>query len=69
MYNVSIPTKTIISQTLEELLERFTKRGGTVNRFYLQTPARNRKSLVYLKGWYTGANIKDAIVKALAGQQ
>jgi hypothetical protein len=61
-YNsVTLNSKT----TTEELLETFIKKGGKIDKFYLQSWNRSKPALVYLKGWFRGRNFKDAISKAL----
>jgi len=50
---------------LTDLITSFIKKGGKINKYYLQDISRNKPSLVYLKGWFRGKNIKEAITKAL----
>jgi hypothetical protein len=52
---------------IDELIKKFLKRGGHINRYYLQNSTRNKRSLVYLNGWFGGQNIREAIQKALGG--
>lgn len=40
-------------------------KGGKVDRFYLRDLNKNKKALVYLNGWITGKNIREALEKAL----
>jgi hypothetical protein len=40
------------------------KKGGKIDKFYLQGKSRN-PSLVYFDGWFSGQNIRKAILKAL----
>lgn len=53
---------------LREMTDKFYKLGGKINRYYLQNNLSSRQTLVYLNGWYSGQNIREAITKALAGQ-
>ncbi|MBI2103687.1 hypothetical protein HYT59_01640 [Candidatus Woesebacteria bacterium] len=53
---------------IEELVAEFLKKGGRINKYYLSDLSRSRPSLVYLRGWYGGANIRIAINKALSAQ-
>lgn len=55
-------------KNLNELVARFVKRGGKINRFYLSNPLRCKQTLVYLNGWFSGKNVKDAIEKALSSK-
>lgn len=48
---------------LDELVAKFLKEGGKINKYYLSKPNKG-PSLVYFKGWYSGQNIADAITKA-----
>jgi hypothetical protein len=41
------------------------KKGGTVNKYYLQDWNKNKSALVYLNGWFKGKNIREALLKAL----
>ena len=52
-------------KTLDELIENFLKKGGKIDRYYLRNTNRGKRTLVYLKGWFSGANIRAAIMKAL----
>ena len=52
--------------TLDKLIELFLKKGGYVNKFYLQDWNKNKHALVYLNGWFGGKNIREALTKALA---
>jgi len=53
---------------IEKLISRFIKRGGHIHKFYLQNSIRNKPSLVHLNGWYSGQNIREAIMKALSSK-
>jgi hypothetical protein len=41
-------------------------RGGRVDKYYLQGWNKNKHALVFLNGWFSGKNIREALVKALA---
>jgi len=40
-------------------------RGGKIDKYYLRDWNRNKKTLVYLNGWFGGKTIREAIIKAL----
>jgi len=63
-YNEFINNK---KDTTDNLIATFWENGGRINKFYLQKKKRN-PSLVYLNGWFRGRNIREAILRALAGQ-
>ncbi|MFC1727342.1 hypothetical protein ACFL0Y_02355 [Patescibacteria group bacterium] len=63
-YNKSIDNK---NDTTDSLILTLLERGGRINKYYLQKKKRN-PSLVYLNGWFSGRNIREAVLKALAGQ-
>lgn len=50
------------------MLSSLAKLGGRVDKYYLQDWNRNKNALVYLNGWTSGKNIKEALTKALAKQ-
>jgi hypothetical protein len=54
------------NHTVEELMSFFLKKGGHIDKYYLQKSNKNKKTLVYLKGWFSGKNIREALLKALA---
>ena len=60
--------KAMVQKTVPELVEELLKRGGRVNRYYLQKNLGSKQALVYLNGWYSGQNIREAITKAFAAQ-
>jgi len=41
------------------------KKGGRINKYYLQEWNKNKHALVYLHGWFSGKNIREALIKAL----
>lgn len=43
----------------------FLKKGGHINKYYLQKPIIKGPCLVHLDGWFSGQNIRLAILKAL----
>jgi len=42
------------------------KRGGHVDNYYLQNWNKNKPAVVFLKGWFRGKNIRDALLRAFA---
>lgn len=58
----------MIQETVQELVSRFVARGGKINRYYLSGNARSKRTLVYLHGWFSGHNVREAIAKAFAGK-
>jgi len=63
-YNESINNK---KDTTDNLIVIFLKKGGRINKYYLQEK-KIHPSLVYLNGWFRGRNIREAILRAFAGQ-
>jgi hypothetical protein len=55
-----------LSLTIPQIITLFIKKGGTVNKYYLQEWNKNKSCLVYLNGWYKGKNIKEAMIKAMS---
>jgi len=53
----------------EKLILQFKASGGRVDKYYLQSWNRNKQALVYLKGWFSGKNIREALIKALSDQK
>ena len=57
----------IITETpLDELVDKLLKRGGHVNNYYLKDFNKNKPAVVFLKRWFSGKNIKQALMKALS---
>ncbi len=52
--------------TLDKLVETLQKKGGHVNKYYLENYNRNKHAVVFLKNWFGGKNIREALLKALA---
>lgn len=52
-------------KTLDELIQYFQGKGGRIDSYYLRNINRSKRSLVYLRGWFSGQNIRAAIMKAL----
>jgi len=50
--------------SLNKLIESFLLKGGKIDRYYLRDINRGKRSLVYLKGWFSGQNVRTAIMKA-----
>ena len=51
--------------SIDELVSIFLKRGGHIDKYYLQDWNRNKHAVIYLKGWFGGKNIREALLKAL----
>ena len=49
----------------EKLIETFLKKGGKINKHYLNKSILKTPALVYLDGWYKGDNLRNAILRAL----
>ncbi len=62
-YNEFIDNK---KDTTDNLIVNFLKKGGHIDKFYLQNRKKN-PSLVFLNGWFRGHNIREAILRALEG--
>lgn len=60
-YNLYINTKSSVN----DLISTFQKRGGRIDKYYLCEWNRNKRAVVYFKGWFSGKNIREAITKAL----
>ena len=52
--------------SVDKLVETFLKRGGHVNKYYLRDLNKNKHAVVFLKNWFGGKNIREALTKALA---
>jgi hypothetical protein len=52
--------------SLDKLVENLRKKGGHVNKYYLQEWNKNKHAVVFLNGWFAGKNIREAITKALS---
>jgi len=56
----------IVNQpSVDKLIKIFLKRGGRIDKYYLQDNNQSKHTLLYLKGWFAGKNIREAINKAL----
>lgn len=51
---------------LNKLVQIFLKRGGKIDKYYLQSWNKNKRTLIYLKGWFSGKSIREAIIKSLS---
>ncbi len=58
----------MVQETIQEIVSKFLARGGKINSYYLSGNARNKQTLVYLRGWFSGHNIREAISKAISGK-
>ena len=47
-------------------MAEFLQRGGRIDNYYLQASNQNKHTLLYLKGWFGGKNIRETLLKALA---
>lgn len=63
--NVVVQSLISFNYSIDDLLNTFFKRGGKIDKYYLQDWNRNKRTLVYLNGWYSGKNIRAALMKAL----
>ncbi|HKB88367.1 MAG TPA: hypothetical protein VKC53_01820 [Patescibacteria group bacterium] len=54
------------SLSLTKLIVALQKKGGRVDKYYLQEWNKNKHAVVFLNGWFGGKNIREAIIKALA---
>ena len=52
--------------SVDELIAIFLKKGGRIDKYYLQEWNKNKHAIIYLNGWFGGKNIREAILKALA---
>jgi hypothetical protein len=48
------------------LAKTLLKKGGHVNKYYLQESNKNKHAVVFLNGWFSGKNIKEALTRALS---
>lgn len=60
-YTLNIYTKF----STDELMTLFLEKGGKINKHYLQEWHKNKRTVVYLNGWFSGKNVKEALIKAL----
>jgi hypothetical protein len=51
--------------TVKELIASLIQKGGRIDKYYLRDWNKNKATIVYLKGWFKGKNIREALVKAL----
>jgi hypothetical protein len=49
---------------LDKLLASFLKKGGRVDKYYLREVNQRKPALVHLNGWFSGQNVRSAILKA-----
>lgn len=52
--------------TINELLETFLKKGGHIDKYYLRDLNKSKHTVLFLKDWFGGKNIREALLKALA---
>lgn len=53
------------TNSVTDLIASLVKRGGKIDKYYLQDWNKNKSTLVYLNGWFRGKNIREALIKAL----
>jgi hypothetical protein len=51
--------------SIKELANVLIKKGGHINKYYLQKWNNNKHAIVFLNGWVAGKNIREALLKAL----
>lgn len=52
--------------SVDELIAIFLKKGGHIDEYYLQEWNRNKHTTLHLNGWFSGKNMREALLKALA---
>jgi|GEM_PF-3168237 len=58
----NINNKTPIDSLANQLLNR----GGHVSQYYLKENNKNKPAVVFLKRWFRGKNIHEALMRALS---
>ena len=53
------------SLPLNKLVEILLEKGGHINKYYLKELNKNRHAIVFLNGWFSGKNIREALLRAL----
>ena len=51
---------------MDRLVAVLVKKGGHVDKYYLQEWNKNKHAVVFLNGWHGGKNIREALTKALS---
>ncbi|HCR35835.1 hypothetical protein A2130_04545 [Candidatus Woesebacteria bacterium GWC2_33_12] len=51
--------------SVDQLANALIKRGGRINKYYLQEWNRSKPAIVFLNVWIGGKNIREALLKAL----
>jgi hypothetical protein len=46
------------------MITSLLKKGGHIDQYYLNN--LNKHAVLYLNGWFSGKNIREALLKALA---
>ncbi|OGM09584.1 hypothetical protein A2V61_00385 [Candidatus Woesebacteria bacterium RBG_19FT_COMBO_47_8] len=54
----------ITDSSLTKLIDTFLQKGGKIDRYYLRDINRGKRALVHLNGWFSGQNVRAAIMKA-----
>lgn len=54
----------LTDSSLPKLIDTFLQRGGRIDKYYLRDTNRGKRTLVHLHGWFSGQNIRAAILKA-----
>jgi len=62
--NCGIINLLIADSSVGKLIDRFLQKGGRIDKYYLRGTNPSKRSLVYLRGWFSGQNIRSAILKA-----
>lgn len=65
---ISARISLMVEETVDQLVARFIKRGGKIDKYYLRSDRPSRRILVNLNGWFSGKNMREAITRAFAGQ-
>ena len=55
-----------MQSSLDELVEVFLEKGGRIDKYYLLESNKNKHAIVFLKKWFSGKNIKEALMRAMA---
>ncbi|HKC05016.1 MAG TPA: hypothetical protein VKC54_04040 [Patescibacteria group bacterium] len=50
----------------DRLVTTLLEKGGRIDKYYLREWNKNKHAVVYLNGWFSGKNIREALIKALA---
>jgi hypothetical protein len=56
-------------EKMSSLMARFLKRGGKIDKSYLNPHKSYSHVVVNLNGWFGGKNVREAITRAISGQK